>query len=259
MLDWSVSQSKKIPHQIFPLTAGSYRQKHNLITFINKFSELFGLGLNLKSVGESKGLGKVIIDTRPKKEMINEEIANELKANGEINKCSAYESVTFLIPSKSYTHKTISEGFKVNEKDYVSKTDVSANRKTLNLEVLDRCGYFGWDGVSENKSKLKIPFQTETRIIHYESCRGLESWSVGCMSVDEYFNFKRSTAEAENHLADDLFLTENERRDKYAAIWCLLAFTRPIDTLYIHIEKPYSEIGKKIFEIAKNNGGVVVY
>jgi hypothetical protein len=71
------------------------------------------------------------------------------------------------------------------------------------------------------------------------------------MSIDEYFNFKRTTAEAENHLADDLYLTEDERRDKYAAIWCLMAFTRPIDTLYIHIEKADSEIAKKIIETAK--------
>lgn len=259
MLDWSVSLSKKISHQQFSLTSGSYRQKQNIITFVNKFSELFGLGLSLKSVSESKGLGKVIIDTRPKTEMVNEEIAIELKNNGEINKCSGYESVTFLIPSKNYTHKTISESFVVNEKDYVSKTDVSKNRKTLNLEVLDRCGYFSWDGVSENKSKLKIPFQSETRIIHYESCRGLESWSVGCMSLDEYFNFKRTTTEAENHLADDLFLTEDERRDKYAAIWCLMAFTRPIDTLYIHIEKADSEVAKKIIDTAKKCEGVTIY
>lgn len=259
MLDWSVSQSKKISHQTFSLTSGSYRQKQNIITFVNKFSELFGLGLSLKSVSESKGLGKVIIDTRPKKELVNEEIAIELKNNGEINKCSGYESVTFLIPSKNYTHKTISEGFVVNEKDYVSETDVSTNRKTLNLEVLDRCGYFSWDGVSENKSKLKIPSQSETRIIHYESCRGLESWSVGCMSIDEYFNFKRTTTEAENHLADDLFLTEDERRDKYAAIWCLMAFTRPIDTLYIHIEKADSEIAKKIIDTSKKCEGVTIY
>ena len=259
ILDWSVSQNKKIPHQRFSLTSGSYRQKQNIITFINKFSELFGLGLSLKSVSESKGLGKVIIDTRPKKEMVNEQIAIELKNNGEINKCSGYESVTFLIPSKNYTHKSISEGFFINEKDYVSKTDISTNRKTLNLEVLDRCGYFSWDGVSENKSKLKIPSQSETRIIHYESCRGLESWSVGCMSVDEYFNFKRTTTEAENYLADDLFLTEDERRDKYAAIWCLMAFTRPIDTLYIHVEKADAEIAKKIIDTAKKCEGVTIY
>lgn len=259
ILDWSVSQGKKISHQIFSLTGGSFRQKQNIITFINKFSELFELGLSLKSVSESKGLGKVIIDTRPKKEMVNEEIALELKNNGELNKCTGYESVTFLIPSKNYTSKTISEGFVINEKDYVAKTDLSTNRKTLNLEVLDRCGYFSWDGVSENKSKLKTPFPSETRVIHYESCRGLESWSVGCMSVDEYFNFKRTTKEAENHLADDLFLSEDDRRDKYAAIWCLMAFTRPIDTLYIHIENKGSEIARKIIDTAQKCEGVLIY
>lgn len=259
LLDWSVSNGKKVSHQIFSLTNGSYRQKHNIIMFINKFSESFGLGLNLKSVSESKGLGKVIIDTRYKNEIINEQIAVELKNNGEINYCSGYESVTILIPSRNYTKKIISEGFFINEKDYVSLTEVSTNRKSLNLEVLDRCGYFAWDGVSENKSKLKVPFQSQTRIIHYESCRGLESWSVACMSIDEYFNYKRTTKDAENHLADDLFLKEDERRDKYAAIWCLMAFTRPIDTLYIHIEKANSDFARKILDIARSCEGITIY
>lgn len=259
MLDWSVSKGIKISHQLFSLTSGSYRQKQNIISFVNKFSELFGFDLNLKSVSESKGLGKVIIDTRIKNEIVNAEIATELKNNGEINKCSGYESVMFLIPSKKYTHKKVSEGFVINEKDYVSKTDISTNRKTLNLDVLDRCGYFSWDGVSENKSKLKVPFQSETRIIHYESCRGLESWSVCCMSLDEYFSFKRMTKEAENYASDDLYLTENERRDKYAALWCLMAFTRPIDTLYIHIENSESELGRKILKISTQCEGVKIY
>ena len=92
-------------------------------------------------------------------------------------------------------------------------------------------GWIASLNVSENKSTLKIPFPSETRIIHYESSRGLESWSVCCMSIDEYYNFKRTTTEAENHLADDLYLSEEQRRDKYAAIWCLMAFTRPIDIL----------------------------
>ena len=258
-LDWSVSLNKKILTETFPLYGGSFRQKQNIIAFVNKFSDEYGFNLNLKSVAESKGLGKIIIDTKPKTSIMREDMLSEMKGNGEINGCSAYESMMILIPSKNYTDKKIGESFVVNEKDYVKKTDVSSSRHTMNLETLSKLNIFGWDGVSENKGKLKVPDQIETRIIHYESCRGLESWTCACMSLDEYFSFKRSSDEAPNHLADDLFLKDDERRDKYAAIWCLMAFTRPIDTLYIHLQNPGSDFSKKIIEIGKNLDGVVIY
>lgn len=259
LLDWSVSLRKKIPFKPFTLYGGSYRQKQNIITFVNKFSDLYGFGLNLKSVSESKGLGKIIIDTRPKESLIHQEILIEMKGNGEINGCSPYESFIILIPSKNYTSKSVSDGFYVNEKDYVSKTETTSNRHTINTDTLTQLNVFAWDGVSENKGKLKVPHQNESRIIHYESCRGLESWSCACMSLDEYFNFKRETTEGENHLADDLFLSEDERRSKYAALWCLMAFTRPIDTLYIHLEKPDCEFSRKIIQLANDCEGTIIY
>lgn len=259
VLNWEVSLNKKILSKTFPLYGGSYRQKQNIISFVNKFSDEYGFNLELKSVAESKGLGKIIIDTRPKNSILREDILIEMKGNGEINGCSAYESLMILIPSKNYTDKRMTESFSVNEKDYIKKTEVSSSRHTVNLETLSKLNIFGWDGVSEEKGKLKVPNQIETRIIHYESCRGLESWTCACMSLDEYFSFKRTSDEAANHLADDLFLKEDERRDKYAAIWCLMAFTRPIDTLYIHLANPESAFSKKILAIGKNCEGVVIH
>lgn len=259
VLNWAISLNKKIPSKTFPLYGGSYRQKQNIISFVNKFSDEYGFNLELKSIGESKGLGKIIIDTRSKTSILREDILIEMKANGEINECSAYESLMILIPSKNYTDKRMTESFSVNEKDYIKKTEVSSNRHTVNLKILSKLNIFGWDGVSEDKGRLKVPHQNESRIIHYESCRGLESWTCACMSLDEYFAFKRTSEEAGNHLADDLFLKEDERRDKYSAIWCLMAFTRPIDTLYIHLANPASEFSKKILQIGRNCEGVVIY
>ena len=128
----------------------------------------------------------------------------------------------------------------------------------MNSEFFANLNVRIWDGVNENKGKLRIPNQNELRIIHYESCRGLESWSSALMSLDEYFHFKRSSNEAGNHLSDDLFLVEEERRDKYAALWCLMASTRSIYTLYIHLEKQDDPFTKKILEIASFCSGITI-
>lgn len=259
LLDWSSSMSKKIPNQQFNISNKSYRQKQNIIKFVNMFSESFEINMNLESVPESAGLGKVIIDTRKKQTLCDPYIAKELLDLGKINGCSPYESVIFLIPSKNYTSKETGRGHVVNDIDYFYEVEVTKNRKIMEKESLEEIGYICWDGVSENKNKLTVPNQLETRIIHYESCRGLEAWSVACLSLDEYFKFKSSTNEAKHHLSDDLFYSEEERRNKYAAMWCLMAFTRPIDTLYIHLNTIDNPISKIILDIGSKCHGVEIY
>jgi hypothetical protein len=256
--NWSASWKEPIKAKIFNLNRGSYRQKENLIKFVNEFSIEYGFNIDLQCIAQSKGLGKVIIDSRPKTNIINHAIVMEFKDNGNSYGCSPFESLILLIPSKGYTTKDVVEGFGVNENDYIFRTRDSLNRKTLNLIPLNEMGFICWDGVSEKKNKLKVPHQIETRVIHYESCRGIEAWTCACMSLDEYFYYKRSTNEAARHLADDLFLFEDERRDKYAALWCLMAFTRPIDTLYIHLENPQSLFSQKILEIGRKTSGTII-
>ncbi len=259
VLNWEVSIGKKIPVKTFLLHSGSYRQKQNIISFVNQFSSRYGLGLELKSIAESKGLGKIIIDTRRKESIVHDDILIEMKGNGEINGCSAYESLIILIPSKGYTIKKRDESFIINEKDYIGKTEFTYGRHIKDLEALSKSNMLGWDGVSEEKGRLKVPNQNETRIIHYESCRGLESWTCACAGLDNFFKFKAKSDEAAHHLAEDLFLNENERREKYAAIWCLMAFTRPIDTLYIHLSETETIFSKAIIDIGKNCEGVIIY
>ena len=88
------------------------------------------------------------------------------------------------------------------------------------------------------------PTQNTYRGIFYESCRGLEAWSVICLDLDTFYQRKKNEEIAASYMSDDLFLTEDERRTKYAATWVLMALTRPLDTLYVHIRDPDSELGK---------------
>jgi hypothetical protein len=256
-LNWSVSLNQRLPVKTFPLYNGSFRQKQNIIAFVNKFSDEYGFRFDLKSIAESKGLGSIIVDLRPKQSIINIDILREFEATGKISGCSLYESIMILIPPK-YTSKVITDGFVVNEKDFVYKTNLSIDRHTNDLKFFQELNLAYWDGVNEDKGRMRVPNQNEIRIIHYESCRGLESWSCALISLDQYFLSKRSSREAGFHLADDLFLSEEERRDKYAALWCLMAFTRPIDTLYIHLESQVNSFSNKILQIASTCQGMTI-
>ena len=103
---------------------------------------------------------------------------------------------------------------------------------------------------ANDKSKLSIPGSYESRYLYYESCRGLEAWSVACFAIDKFFNLKRQESDAEKFLIEDLFLNQNneQRKSMYAATWALMALTRVIDTLYIQINDKNSEFGKLVVD-----------
>lgn len=118
------------------------------------------------------------------------------------------------------------------------------------IETLKKENIFFWDGTVENKSQLVVPSSFESKVIYYESCRGLEAWSVACFSLDKFFSQKRQAPDAEKYLIGDLFLNQNneQRKSMYAATWLLMTMTRVIDTLYIQIDDKDSEFGKLVEE-----------
>ncbi len=127
-----------------------------------------------------------------------------------------------------------------------------------NINDLENNDFMFWDGTKMDKSNLQVPTSNETRLIYYESCRGLEAWSVVCFSFDDFFKNKLNDSDAGRFLIDDkeksnlmqdLFNVSNEDRKKmYAATWILMAMTRTIDTLYIQISDKNSEFGKVVTE-----------
>ena len=118
------------------------------------------------------------------------------------------------------------------------------------IESLEKNDFMFWDGTVEDKSQLIVPSSNESRVIYYESCRGLEAWSVACFALDKFFSQKREDPDAEKYLIEDLFLNQNneQRKSMYAATWALMALTRVIDTMYIQINDRNSEFGKIVVE-----------
>jgi hypothetical protein len=132
---------------------------------------------------------------------------------------------------------------------------------------LEKDNFMFWDGTLEDKSHLIVPSPNESRVIYYESCRGLEAWSVACFSFDKFFNQKLDDPDAERFLIDDkekikltqdMFKVSNEDRKKmYAATWALMAMTRTIDSLYIQVNDRDSEFGKIVDEYLKQGNSNV--
>ncbi|WP_157742677.1 hypothetical protein [Neisseria weixii] len=65
--------------------------------------------------------------------------------------------------------------------------------------------------------------------------------------MDKFYERKKSEEDALNFLSDDLLLSDDERRKRYAMTWVLMALTRAMDGLFIHISDMNSELGKILF------------
>lgn len=114
-----------------------------------------------------------------------------------------------------------------------------------------------WDGVGADL-RVSYPESVEQlRIVQYNSCRGLEGWSVCCLGLDEFFDQERTAALREGRGEADLLLSEPEQlATDHAYRWLMIPFTRPIDSLIIHVSDPAHSIVEPLRKAADQAGDV---
>ena len=73
----------------------------------------------------------------------------------------------------------------------------------------------------------------EFRVVHYQSCRGLEGWTVVCAGLDTYYEacYKRGLKETPKTL-----LSQEEHAKRKAAASCLIPLTRAISHIVIQLD-----------------------
>lgn len=256
LCNWEVSNTRKLYVKKYYTRNKSYRVKKTVVDFCNYVAKHFKIDLDLEPL-ESEDEGELLIDFRQSHNSHEiESIVDILNTKGEVNGCTPYEKLMVLLESNtlrgglSKQKNQNQESVIINEYGNIEvvqdlergswKHEVELNKKNINF----------WDGTPNDKSKLSIPGSYESRYLYYESCRGLEAWSVACFAIDKFFNLKRQESDAEKFLIEDLFLNQNneQRKSMYAATWALMALTRVIDTLYIQINDKNSEFGKLVVD-----------
>lgn len=221
----------------------SFRQKANLVNFVNQFAEKANLSWELEPREDFSG-GKIIITPNYTIDLHNEVYSNCLK-NG--NK--AYEMLFLVPPSKVIFDGEKKITFKRNEQD-ITKTI-----KQQHCSLVDQ--FNGaidfWDGTNKELRRDYPVKLDQHRLIQYESCRGLEGWTVVCIEIDELVrNLSKKYKEEEEQ--DELALeTPEERKNRYIYMWSLIPLTRAIDTLVITIKDKNSDVAKKLHEIYTAN------
>lgn len=190
------------------------RQKANLVNFVNSFAKLAGIEWSVKPNRQLPG-GKVKIY-----KTYNSNIHKELVEDCKKNKGECYD-ILILVPPTMVKYDENGSHFANLEK-----------YKEANINIFDG---------SNPKNRSKYPTTDICRLYQYQSCRGLEGWSVVCSKFDQAIQYK-----LDNYQSPENELGLDKEKNKYKSImlWALMPLTRPIDTLVITLSNPDSEVGK---------------
>lgn len=200
------------------------RQKSNLVDFVNNYAKNCGMDqFLLKSAKQMTG-GKVIITTKPY-------IDSGLHlVESEKNKQAGNSNYDYLFLAPPHM---------------VSKVDIDGlqHRAFSLLHAFKQNGIELWDGTSNDlRTEYSVNLR-ECRIIQYDSCRGLEGWTVVCLSYDKFIEYKADSFDFETDVDNFRLETPEAQRKRYINSWALIPLTRAIDTLIITLEDKDSETG----------------
>ena len=137
----------------------------------------------------------------------------------------------------------------------VNPTNISRDEgvKTSSIsQFLNDIGDEVWNGLEANTRKNYPKNKSTFRVLQYQSCRGLEGWTVVLNGFDTFMNLKyqEKIDEGLTENNDPAFESLEEIANTYAWRWGLIALSRPIDTLILQLDDVDSKYSKQIMAIA---------
>ena len=95
------------------------------------------------------------------------------------------------------------------------------------------------------------------RIVQYDSCRGLEGWTVINYAFDEFREYKYQQWLSSPQDLSGLFDTAEELASAFASRWVMIPLTRAMDTLVINISAQPSLIREALTKVQRQRADFV--
>jgi hypothetical protein len=128
----------------------------------------------------------------------------------------------------------------------------SGGRRSRIADDIEGWGYKVWDGASYETRTTYPTSHEQFRVVQYDSCRGLEGWTVVCLSLDRFFDFKRRQYKQPLSALPDLFINDENLASAFASRWLMIPLTRAIDTLVLVLDDPHHHVAKvlrRVYEV----------
>jgi hypothetical protein len=242
--NWDIFRSKPIKIKKIPSGNKSFRVKKNILELCNYIAVLHNIDLQLKCFSEEDP-GELILDLRTTPTTFD--FFPILLGKGAVNGCEPLEALMIMDINHRETKGMYALSTVVSTVNEFGVLEEEIEADYTDHPYLDELGIHSeyWLGAVANKKGLKFPSPNEVRVINYESCRGLEAWSVMCMNIDNFYNGQVHSKDAESFLLqEDIYLTKEQRAAMFGITWILMAATRAIDTLYLQMSNKENELYK---------------
>lgn len=211
----------------FPKLRMNLRQRSNLVSFVKIFASKMGVYWDVESSRLLPG-GRLIITHAYEKEL-HDDLYDQARQHG----CTAYD-LMLLAPNS------------LVENGHFKLLD---SYKTVGINLFDGVYKANRDKVYGDQNRQN----NECRVFTYESCRGLEAWTVVCLRFDQLFDVKYPHAHDYHELKD-----YTAARNYMLTLWSLIPLSRAIDTLVLVVTKG-STIDGILKEIALDNPDYISY
>ena len=222
LADLNKEQFSKIDNEI------CLRQKQSLTTFSNELASRLGLKWKVKKNAQGLKGGEIIVLPDNQLENHIQRVVKQCQNAGN----ELYDFMILVPPS------------------LVNK-DKNGQSQYSDVEKLKNMGYDVFDGTNDS-IRCSYGSVNQIRVYQYDSCRGLEGWTVVCRNFDEFIDYKYNDYIVNKRdVEDPLVLDTFEDRQKlFVKRWIMMAITRPIDTLLITVKDPRSKIANLFRGIA---------
>lgn len=255
---WNVSKAQSIDSHIYRKPSKSFRMKPAVAKLANFIADWYKIELNIEPL-DTPDTGQIVISTKTSE---SDQVSSlkEFMRIGLRSGCSPYESVILMRPSAGSKGYTDFVGVNEYGNIYSSAKKVRSDWPLIKHSEEEIENTIFWDATGNKEKKdMALPGALSTRAVFYESCRGIEAWTTMCFGLDSFFEQKAKHPDGDNFLLNDLFdqISQQERKEKYAATWVLMAVTRSMENCYIQLTRPDSSLYRCLQEFYKENKDLV--
>ena len=202
----------------------SLRLKENICRFVTDFARIIDYNWDVEPEPQSWG-GRVIVlfGNQNLTRNFHEQLFEKVKLDG-----NELIDMLFCVPP-SWTKNQPKDNRKISRPGH----------RFRNWD------YNVWDAVDESTRKDFPTKLEQLRIVQYDSCRGLEGWTVVNYALDRFFQYKLDSTDVTVE-QEDIFQDEDKLKLMLAKQWLMIPLTRAIDTLVLHVEDEDSYVGRAL-------------
>lgn len=246
--DWTTYQSIRVKSG-YTRFSKSLRMKHDQCLFVTKLFEQLEISdwkiePNLEIFGGSVIV--VIGDMTNERDLISELIESAKRdGNQEVD-------LFFCVPP-SFVNKR--EVHRINN---FGKSEVITQKFTPLAATIQDWGYSVWDGADEEERQTFPTKPNQLRLVQYDSCRGLEGWTVINFAIDELYDHKKEMYKPTDIEKSDFLYDHDVAADRFAKKWLAIPMTRAIDTLVLNVRNPHHWLAQSLKFAAQGSSTVRV-